>query len=231
MRKDTKTIFNAKTPANSGKLSILARNSLCWKDRDFALSVLWGFIFLFVALVLNYAAGIYATERASNPVTDIILSNIPTFDVDGLFVYGTVVFWGFIIFLCVAEPQRTPFIVKSTALFVCIRSLFISLTHIGPFPTQITVDSNILAAFSFGGDLFFSGHVGLPFLMALAFWKDTLLRNIFVYAALFFGVVVLLAHLHYSIDVLSAFFITYTIYCIAEVIFKKDRQFFDAVIH
>jgi hypothetical protein len=35
-----------------------------------------------------------------------------------------------------------------------------------------------------------------------------------------------LAHLHYSIDVLSAFFITYTISHIACVFFKKDLLLF-----
>jgi hypothetical protein len=43
-----------------------------------------------------------------------------------------------------------------------------------------------------------------------------------------FGIVVLLGHLHYSIDVLSAFFITYSIYHICELFFKTDKKIFDS---
>ena len=80
--------------------------------------------------------------------------------------------------------------------------------------------------FAFGGDLFFSGHTGLPFLMALIFWDNKYLRWIFILTSVMFATVVLLAHLHYSIDVLSAFFITYTIFHIALFLFKKDRRLF-----
>lgn len=190
------------------------------------MTALVAILLLLLSLVVNYYAGTYATERASNSVTDIILSNIPVFDLDGIFVYGIVVFWAFVALLCITEPKRLPFIFKSTALFTFIRSIFISLTHLGPFPNSAPIYSNLISRFSFGGDLFFSGHTGLPFLMALIFWENKLLRNIFLSVSVGFGVVVLLAHLHYSIDVLSAFFITYSIFRLAEIFFKKDQQLF-----
>ncbi len=176
--------------------------------------------------MVNYFAGIYATESASNPVTDIVLNNIRVFDIDGMYVYGSIIFWIFIILLCLFRPNRIPFTTKSVAVFTLIRSLFISITHIGPFPTRIVVDSNILAKFTFAGDLFFSAHTGLPFLMALLFWDDIRLRILFITSAILFGVIVLMAHLHYSIDVLSAFFITYTIFHISIRVFPKDYQAF-----
>lgn len=183
-------------------------------------------LLLICSIVVNWYAGIYATERASSSVTDIILSNTRAYDVDWVFIYGAIIFWGFIVTLCVHDPKLLPFTFASIALFVLIRSVFISLTHIGPFPTAVPLDSDILNKFSFGGDLFFSGHTGLPFLVALIFWKRPLLRMLFLSAAGLFGVVVLLAHLHYTIDVLSAFFITYSIFHIAELLFKKERKIF-----
>ena len=60
--------------------------------------------------------------------------------------------------------------------------------------------------------------------MALVFWKDKPIRIFCIAASIFFAVIVLLGHLHYSIDVASAFFITYTISIIAEKIFKNDHK-------
>ena len=205
---------------------LINKYKLHLNSRKFLLSVFFAVVLFAISLAANFYAGLYATERASNSVTDIVLSNVRAFDVDGLFVYGTIAFWAFVIILFLLRPEKIPFTLKTIALFVFVRSVFVSLTHIGPYPTQIAIDSNILSAFVFGGDLFFSGHTGLPFLMALIFWQDVYLRFLFIASSIIFGIVVLLAHLHYSIDVLSAFFITYTIYHIAEFIFKKDREVF-----
>jgi hypothetical protein len=189
-------------------------------------------IFLVVAITINSLAGAYATERASSAVTDIVLSNIPVLDVDVMFVYGPITFWLIIIGFLLVKPRQIPFVLKSTALFVVIRSVFLTLTHIGPFPDHIAVDSFSFFShvnffiFNSGADLFFSGHTGLPFMLALIFWNDRHMRYFCLASAVFFGVVVLLGHLHYSIDVLSAFFITYTIFHIALKAFPKDRLLF-----
>lgn len=197
--------------------------------KDFLISASTGVFFLCASLFINYYAGMYATDRVSNPVTDIVLSNTRAHDLDGVFIYGSILFWVFIGILCLLKPQRIPFVFKSIALFTVIRSIFISLTHIGPFPTQIVIDqTSIVSRFSFGGDLFFSGHTGLPFLMALLFWEEKALRYSMIVTSVIFGAVVLGAHLHYSIDVLAAFFITYTIFHIAEIVFRKDKEIFES---
>jgi hypothetical protein len=198
------------------------------KNKDFLLSSASGIFFLIISLFINYLAGSYSMEKASNPVTDIILSNIPVFDVDYIFIYSTVTLVIFIALLCLIKVERIPFITKSIALFVVIRSIFISLTHIGPFPDMGVITSNFINKFTFGSDLFFSAHTGLPFLMALIFWEIRNLRYLFIALSLIFGTVVLLGHYHYTIDVLAAFFITFGVYHMAIVFFKKDyRTFFN----
>lgn len=198
------------------------------RDKKFLFSVGEGFLFLITAVVVTFFAIVYATERASGPVTDAILSNIPVFDVDGIFIFGPVLFWVIIlIHLLVFEPKKLPFTLKSVALFLIIRSFFISLTHIGPFPIHMQIDmSGIWGVFTSGSDLFFSSHTGLPFLMALLFWDNKYLRWFCFAASIFFGAIVLIAHLHYSIDVFAAFFITYAIFRISERLFPKDRRVF-----
>jgi hypothetical protein len=201
--------------------------SFHFKDKAFVWSFFLSFLILIFSLIINFYAGLYATKIASNSVTDIILSNIRVYDVDGIFVYGPWVMWIFVSGLLLLKPYKIPFVLKSVSLFILIRSIFISLTHIGPFPTGVAITSTrMITDFTSGGDLFFSAHTGLPFLLALIFWKHKILRWLFVATSIFFGIVVLLGHLHYSIDVFSAFFITYAIYHIALQFFKKDEQLF-----
>jgi hypothetical protein len=203
------------------------RYKLYLKDKRFLLSAALSILLLGASLVVNFYAGTYATEIASNPVSDIILSNIRTYDVDGIFIFGTGLFLVVLLLICLLRPQRMPYVFKSLGLFIFIRSLFISLTHIGPFPTQIYISpASFVSKFTFGGDLFFSGHVGVPFLMALIFWDNIFLRIMFVAFSVIAAVIVLLAHMHYSIDVLAAFFITFAIYRIAEIFLKKDLVLF-----
>jgi membrane-associated phospholipid phosphatase len=62
--------------------------------------------------------------------------------------------------------------------------------------------------------------------MALIFWREKGLRYLFILWSVYMGIVVLLGHLHYSIDVASAYFITYSIFCIAVWLFPKDHKLF-----
>lgn len=212
---------------------IIKNHKAFWTNAEslsdaFMASVIFG-----ISLVINFYAGVYATLNASNPVTDIILDHIPVYDISTIFIYGPLVMWIFVALLCFGQPKRIPFILKSVALFIFIRSVFITLTHIGPSVEGLgglDYSSKIIRDFTFGGDLFFSAHTGLPFLMALAFGKDKRLLALFTLTALFFGVIVLMGHVHYSIDVLSAFFITYTIFHMARYFFKKDWEAFNGSI-
>ena len=150
----------------------------------------------------------------------------------GVFVWGSVALLLFSIFVCVKHINSAPFLMKSVATFTLIRSVFVSLTHISPFPTHAVITSVFFNREAFygifsGNDLFFSGHTGLPFLLALIFWENKTLRTIFLGFSVMFAIVVLLGHLHYSIDVLSAFFITYSIFHICQVLYKKDWKLFN----
>src|ERR1700761_8237984 len=162
-------------------------------DKGFLLSVLLGMLALGVSLIVSTIAINYATRTASNSVTDIVLSNTRFYDVDGLFVYGALVLVVLIVIVMLAKPQSLPFALKSMALFFLTRAIFLSLTHISPFPMHIAIapsfftTSPLFRAFFTGDDLFFSGHTGLPFLMALVFWDTRPLRFLFIALALFFG--------------------------------------------
>lgn len=203
-----------------------------FKNRRFALSVSHSLALLLVSLVAIFYSINYANLRASNPVTDIFLSNTKVYDVDGFFVFGAVIMVLIITALILSKPKYIPFATQNIALFYLIRSAFISLTHIAPYPNQVSISSNFLTnsrylgSFFTGDDLFFSGHVGLPFLMALIFWEYKHIRYFFLGLSVFFAIVVLLGHIHYSIDVLSAYFITYAIFHIGKFAFRKNHKIF-----
>jgi hypothetical protein len=185
-----------------------------------------GLLFMCVGIGLNLMANAYATERASNYVEDIILSNTPALNVDEVFVYGTFIMILFIAAVFLYLPEYIPFAAASLGVFYLIRTCFVTLTHLGPFPDRVALDlGNFLQKLMGGNDMFFSGHTGSPFLLALIFWSVTPLRYAFLAWSVLFAVVVLLGHLHYTIDVLSAFFITYTIFHICEYLFSAYRRF------
>ncbi len=184
-------------------------------------------IILFIGSVyVTHYASRYAEINASNHVNDIILSNTRVYNFEIVFVYVAIMLGLFVITLCLRFTKTAPFLIKAVSLFIVIRSLFVSMTHIGPFPLKLELESNLLNFITSGNDLFFSGHTGLPFLIALIFWNHLYIRILFLSASVVLGATALLSHLHYTIDVFAAFFITYSIYHIAIKLFKKDFDFF-----
>ncbi|MFA6177284.1 MAG: phosphatase PAP2-related protein [Candidatus Paceibacterota bacterium] len=200
-------------------------------DKKFIISFLSGLVLLSASLIVQFFVSGYVTSSVSSPVSDIILSNTRVYDVAGIFVWGAILLAIIGTLIVLKKPNYAPFTMKSIAIFTFIRSIFISLTHIGPFPTQATIDSIFFTRQAFSGifvgnDLFFSGHTGIPFLLALIFWENKILRIVFLSFSIMFAIIVLLGHLHYSIDVLSAFFITYSIFHICKFLFEKDWELF-----
>lgn len=199
------------------------------RDPSFRASFAVGTVALFASLVSVYYSMLFATKNASNSVEDLILSNTPVYDVGLFFVYGALAAVVFSVIIVVTQKfHHAPFMLKSTALLLFIRSIFVSLTHISPYPTHAALSDTFLTSASLaqmfftGDDLFFSGHVGVTFLMALLLWDTPVLRYAYIVLSVVFAVVVLLGHLHYSIDVFAAYFITYTVYVLSMRFFKKD---------
>ena len=189
-----------------------------FSDKSFLISFFGGILLLTISLVTQFFVIDYVNSLSSTPVTDIILSNIRVYDVGGIFVYGSIILTILGVFLGLRRLNFMPFAMKSLALFTLIRAVFVTLTHISPFPTHTIINlpfflnNEAFSGIFTGNDLFFSGHTGLPFLLALIFWQYRTERTIFMGFSIMFAIVVLLGHIHYSIDVLSAYFITFSIF-------------------
>lgn len=198
-----------------------------WDKPGHLASALWGVAVFGVSVWINTITNVYAAGADKNPVTDIILSNIRIFDVDPVILYLPVLAIILLAIIFIFRPGSVAFTLKTLALFVIIRCIFISSTHIGQFEPQLQLQAGGILEFLGGGTnggLFFSGHTGIPFLFALIFWQQKWLRLTFIGLSLLIGACMLLGHLHYTIDVLGAFFITPTIYQMALWLFKGDRK-------
>lgn len=190
--------------------------------------ILISLIIILVATFIDYLAGVYVSERATvNVVQDLILDHFGPYDLSFIFV------WGFLILVFTLFAYASFFDVKKLhkviaqfSFLIIIRSIFIILTHLktptdaiaGKFPW-------ILHNLRFENDMFFSGHVAIPFLGFLLF-KGNKIRYFFLIGSIIMAITVLAMHQHYSIDVFAAFFIVYGSYKIGEKLFEKVERIF-----
>jgi hypothetical protein len=197
-----------------------------FRDKKFILSVVIGGLFLAASLAVNHISIAYINQIYCSPLHDILLDNLPVLNVNFIVNEGVWLGVYFIVFFILSDSKRIPFTLKSLASFILIRSIFITLTHMQVVPNHSYLNPNDwLSNLAGGNDMFFSGHTGMPFLLALTFWDHKFVRAVMLAASAILGSAMLLGHLHYSIDVFSAFFITYTIYEINKKLFQKDYEF------
>jgi len=204
-------------------MNILQKHKLSWLKKEFWVSVIFGLILVMVSLVANNYAQIYAANHVNNSESDILLDNIPAIDVHLVYSEGAILFIIILVVILLYEPKYIPFILKSLAVFIIFRSFFMILTHLAPPTAQIYIDpTDYIQRLSYGNDLFFSGHTGLPFLLTTIFWHKKYLKCLFLICTLIGATTVILGHLHYSIDVFSALFISFGIFHISKVLFPRD---------
>ncbi len=196
-------------------------------------SLVSALLMLCVSFIFDHFAIVYAFTFLTSPTTrhvgDLLLDNLPIIDLNFIIIEGALLSIVFgTIFVVFLKPRYLVFTLKALAIFITIRALSISLTHIGIYPGQIDPGAGFLDAiylyYNFQTGFFFSGHTGIPFLMALIFWETPFLRAVFLLMALVFAVAVLLAHIHYSIDVFAAPFMAYGIFKIVQYFFPHDYE-------
>jgi hypothetical protein len=196
-------------------------------------SFLVALVLLGLAIVFQFYASAYSTRVSSNFVHDLILDNIPIVNLNAIIVEGALAAIAGTILLLLLKPKYILFALKATAIFIATRAVFVAVTHLGIYPGQVNPGpgffDSIYTGLGLQAGFFFSGHTGLTLLMALVFWDEKFWRYVYIAAAIIFGTSVLFAHIHYTIDVLAAPYMTYAIFKLSQYFFKEDYELIEPV--
>jgi hypothetical protein len=182
-----------------------------------------------LALTFQYYSSVYSTHNSSRFVGDIFLDNLPVVNMNAIISEGALLVILISLVLLLLEPKYLLFTMKAVAIFIAVRAFFVAATHLGIYPDQIVPNSNdfldrVYLGLNLQAGYFFSAHTGLPFLAALILWNRRFLRYFYFVLSGIFGAAVLLAHVHYSIDVFAAPFMTYSIFKLAQYLFPDDYK-------
>ena len=179
-------------------------------------------VLLALALYADYRCGSYVTFRPAVKVPDLILDRIPPIDLSLLFTYGYMaLIVGMFVYPLFRRPGMLYIVAIQFSLLLILRSVFMIFTHVGT-PAG-AVDAHFPGLFSklyFENDMFFSGHTAMPFLGFYLF-RQSRLRYVYLVGSIVMGIVVLAMHVHYSIDVFGAFFMTYCSYQMGTALLRK----------
>jgi hypothetical protein len=196
-----------------------------WRGKFFTVHTWVGLLVLFLASVFDLFVGRYVDSQVyGQSLHDTILDVLPVLH---LSFFSTTVFLVvmlvYFLYPTIYRPEKAGWVFLHTGLLILIRNITIALTHM-PLPDGALplVTPLPFMGLAFSHDLLFSGHVAMPFLGYLLY-RGEKLGTFFLYTAFVMGAVVLFMHMHYSIDVWSAFFFTYGSFRIGERLFHHFK--------
>ena len=169
--------------------------------------------FVMTGLVFDYVCGMYVHTMKGVKVPDLILDLFNPIDLSFLFIYGYVsLIAGMFIYPIVFRVRLLHVVAIQFSLLLIIRSLFMIFTHLETPAGAVSVNYPwFFRGLYFENDMFFSGHTAMTFLGFYLF-RRSWVRYVFLVGSIVMAIVVLAMHVHYSIDVLAAFFMTYGSY-------------------
>jgi hypothetical protein len=189
-----------------------------WAGRVALGLALLGVSFLLLSVICRYRTG-----QPFPPGLDLVVRGLPRLDWTWVLSQGFVLFLScFFIFYLRHDRRRLAYIITATALLMLVRDAFVLLTPVGPLSGLIPLYSGVAGIrnrLEFDGELFFSGHAGVPFMYCLLSRRHRVLSLVCLAVSLINGMGVLLTRNHYTIDVLGAFVIVPTI-------IQLNRHFF-----
>ena len=132
-----------------------------------------------------------------------------------------------ILFTVVLNPEKMIFTIQCYSLLLVIRMIMMFLIPLNPPEGMISLNDPFVQFFGTGQiltkDLFFSGHTATVFLFYLVSEKK-IFRTLFLLATVLVGASVLLQHVHYTIDTVSAPIFSYLSYRLVYLLQTKKLK-------
>ena len=182
-------------------------------------------LILLAVILLSFTRFLnYVELRAGFTFTDPLLNLFAPIDLTWI-IFG-LIYVGLIIaiYSFIKDPMLLLVALQSYLVLVLFRTTAMYLLPLNPPADMISLNDPFVQIFGSGEiltkDLFFSGHTATLFLLFLVANKKTL-RIIFLSFAVIVGISVLLQHVHYSIDVFTAPFFSYTSVKLAAYLKKR----------
>ena len=188
-----------------------------WQHKRFRYKTIIALLLVAIILILLPTFFAFIEKREGMVLQDFVLDAIPAMDVS---IPTFAIIWSVVllVFYRIYQNPRLFLVVAYGFILMCVlRVLTISLLPLHPPPGLIVLKDPI-ANIAYGGngifitkDLFYSGHTGNMFLFFLCLehkWD----KIIALAASFLVGILVMVQHIHYSIDVFAAFLFTYFIY-------------------
>jgi membrane-associated phospholipid phosphatase len=191
--------------------------SKAWQERRFRNKTIIALLLVAIILTLLPTFFAFIEKREGMVLQDYVLDAIPAIDVS---IPTFVIIWStvLLVFFRIYQNPRLFLVIAYGFILMCLaRVLTISMLPLNP-PAGLIVLKDPIANIAYGGngifitkDLFYSGHTGNMFLFFLCLERKW--DKIFALTASFLvGILVMIQHIHYSIDVIAAFIFTYFIY-------------------
>lgn len=164
-----------------------------------------GLAALVCARLLNAFMGMHVTTRGGPALNDIFLDAVTRIDVVWLHLFLSSVMYTLVIGVFVFLPRRAPFLLWTLVTIVLLRVCALPLTELGMYVDAVRIDSD----YTFGGDLFFSGHVAIATAISYFYWDIRFMRVLTVGLLMLTIGTLIVGHLHYSIDIFTGLFVGY----------------------
>ena len=186
--------------------------------------------FFFLSYGFYTQFGWYADQRSLPVGTDWLLRHIPVVNVSPMLSWGWFVLHLYAAWVAIAYyPRRMPFLMFTLGIYILVRTVFIFLSPIGPPAGMVDLSkldmvfSRIMGTYTFNNEFIFSGHMSIPFIFFL-FFDTPFRKTVMLTGSLIMGVCVLLSHNHYTVDVLAAYPVSYSIYVLSGNLYYRYIQ-------
>ena len=187
-----------------------------WSFASFRIQVVITFIAVSSFTVIFSSFFDFVESRSGALMSDYLLESLPSYNVSWIvffFLYSGILFG---LYYHLNHPKTILIIFQTYVIVTLVRICTITLIPLEPPVGYIPLREPFVQLFTSGGkiiskDLFFSGHMSTILSLFFASHRKYV-RTFLLFCTLMVGVMVLVQHVHYTIDVIVAIPATYMIY-------------------